>query len=408
MVPFRIRIVGLLALCALDWGCTQPPLRPDQAVSRAVWSAISAEDSFTGGRVAPPPPGWTRGIPPPPELMTAEERKDAPYCVGPPWHWPVQRFSRYSLEKRAVIFGVRMEWLSPEDLLLAISAEDTKGQRAGYEVIPGSRRNGEDVRRERRFRTTAWRFRVIGREWEQSEHLYPSPDGTGTFLFAFCVDRSADVEAVRSAFFAMLDSFEPVKREALEPAIERARDLGSAIAEWRSMLDPSDVPSRLRPAREKAIAAIRSAPGSDNSSRASAAIGWLLSYNDQGVLLGEGYSAADVVRNMDRALKLSPDGKIPHDDCFGRALLDVGEDDRSVAILEGRVKRMNKDERSWFNLGEAYRAKGEKEKAVAAYGMARKAVEESRRMTVPGSTDRLRYLAELEKSIDQRIAEMSR
>jgi predicted Zn-dependent protease len=111
---------------------------------------------------------------------------------------------------------------------------------------------------------------------------------------------------------------------------------------------------------------------------------------------------------MDRALKLSPDGKIPHDDCFGRALLDVGEDDRSVAILEGRVKRMNKDERSWFNLGEAYRAKGEKEKAVAAYGMARKAVEESRRMTVPGSTDRLRYLAELEKSIDQRIAEMSR
>jgi tetratricopeptide (TPR) repeat protein len=340
--------------------------------------------------------------------MTAEEQKDALYCVGPPWHWPVQRFSRYSIGKRGVIFGVRMEWLPPEDLLLAISAEDTKGQRAGYEVTPGSRRSGEDVRRERRFRTTTWRFRAIGREWEQAEYLYPSPDGTGTFLFAFCVDRSTDVEAVRSAFFEMLDSFEPATRKGLDPAIERGRDLESAITDWRSILDPSDVPSRLRPAREKAIAAIRSAPGSDNSFRASAAIGRLLSYNDQGVLLGSGYSAADVVLNMDRASKLSPDGRIPYDDCFGRALLDVGENDRAVAILEVRLKRMNKDERSWFNLGEAYRAKGEKEKAIAAYGEARKAVEESRRMTAPGSTERLRYLGELDKSINERVAEMSR
>jgi tetratricopeptide (TPR) repeat protein len=309
------------------------------------------------------------------------------------------------------MYVTRVGWLTPDDVL----AGQFRGEydRKHFEVVAGSQQFGEDVRRDGHFVTEAWRFRALEREWDGLLYLLPSPDGTGTFIFGFCVEHPAADNSARSAFLEFVDAFEVVPRVDLDAALGRATELRSAIHEWTRRLPPAEVQARLRPSRKRAIADISAAPGADNSAIAFSVIAHLEAFNDQGVELGPGYAARNVVRNLEKAMSLDP--KIINNGLLGSAYLNLGEYDRAITLLERHVQSQQIAfgliSQSWFNLGEAWRAKGEPGKAAGAYEKAHELLREERPLFIPESSAgqaNLRRLADLEKRIDERLSETKR
>lgn len=393
-----------VALGILFASCGKQELRPDQAFSRAIWTAIN-QDTIKDGRIPPPAAGWQTGLPPPEVLISPGERKGALACPSPLGYWPAQHASRWSTEKRTVMYVTYSGWLSPEDILKGQFRSDS--WRGYYKLESGSQQFGEDVRKGRRHITESWRFQALDREWDGVLYLLQSSDNTGTFALGYCAERPMASGTARSAFLEMLDTFDEVPRGGLEVSIEKGNELGIAINEWKRILSPAEVTSRLRHSRERAIAAIRAAPGADNSAESFKAIGMLEVFNEDGVRFGHGYSARDVVRDLEKAKALDP-GKL-YGYILGQAYFDLGEYDRAIETLEQSLRETSKvlpDEKGWFILGEAYRAKGETAKAIGAYDKAREAIQDSRKRT-PGEEGR-RKLSELEKTIDERLLELKR
>lgn len=382
-------------------------VREDLAVTRAVMRVLN-KDNLKDGRVPPPPPGWQAGMPMPVELMYSYERKDALACPAPLDSWG-QHAHRWSAEKRAVMYVTRIDWLTPEDVL----ARQFRGEyeRKHFEPVAGSQQFGEDLRRGKRFVTEAWRFRALEREWNGLLYLLPSTEGTGTFVFGFCVEHPTADDTARSAFLEFVDAFEEVPRRDLDAAVGRAIELNSAIHEWTRRQSPVEVATRLRPSRKRAIADISSAPGADNSVHAFNVIANLETYNDQGVEFGPGYPARNVMRNLEKARLIDP--KFTRYDLLGRAYLDLGEYDRAIESLERHVQSQQTGllSLSWFDLGEAWRAKGEPVKAAAAYGRSRETLQKERPLISTGSPAgqaTLRRLDDLEKRIEERLSETKR
>lgn len=390
----------LLASCA---GMARDDLASTRAVMRVLY-----KDNLEDGRVPPPPPGWQAGMQMPVELMYPYERKDAIACPSPLDSWG-QHAHRWSTEKRAVMYVTRVGWLTPEDVF----AGQFQGEydRKHFEPVAGSQQFGEDVRGGRRFVTEAWRFRALEREWDGVLYLLPSSDGTGTFVFGFCAGRPTADNTARAAFLEFVDAFEETPRGDLDAIVGRAVELQSAIHAWARRLPPAEVPARLRSSRERAIADISAAPGADNSVRAFNVMAILEAFNDRGVECGPGYSARNVARNLETANALAPE--FTRDDLLGRAYLDLGEYDKAIASLERHVrsKRLGPFSQSWFHLGEAWRAKGEPERAAAAYGKARETIRKERPLVspqIPAGQATLRRLEDLEKRIEERLSETTR
>ncbi len=390
----------LLASCA---GMARDDLASTRAVMRVLY-----KDNLEDGRVPPPPPGWQAGMQMPVELMYPYERKDAIACPSPLDSWG-QHAHRWNTEKRAVMYVTRVGWLTPEDVF----AGQFQGEydRKHFEPVAGSQQFGEDVRGGRRFVTEAWRFRALEREWDGGLYLLPSSDGTGTFVFGFCAGRPTADNTARAAFLEFVDAFEETPRGNLDAIVGRAVELQSAIHEWARRLPPAEVPARLRSSRERAIADISAAPGADNSVRAFNVMAILEAFNDRGVEFGPGYIARNVARNLEKANSLAPE--FTRDDLLGRAYLDLGEYDKAIASLERHVqsKRLGPFSQSWFHLGEAWRAKGEPERAAAAYGKAREMIRKERPLVspqIPAGQATLRRLEDLEKRIEERLSETTR
>jgi tetratricopeptide (TPR) repeat protein len=259
-------------------------------------------------------------------------------------------------------------------------------------------------------RAVTWRYTGIGATWIAEAIFLPWPDGLGTFAVGGCAPEGRWAE-VQPALLALAGSVVPTLAHDPEHVIERAAALSTATLAWREILPPAEVLARVVPARTAALATLRALPGAPEDPKILLALGDVEALDDHGRRLGRGYAAADMARDLGRAVGADPRPPrwAQHD--LGRALLDLGEPARALPLLEAAVApiggRPAESAQNLFDLGEAYRALGHGPDAAALYARARARLAEERRLHSLGrqrDAEMRANLDALERALDDRGA----
>jgi hypothetical protein len=337
--------------------------RREQVLPQKPKQAYEIPDTLRGGRVPPPSGAWkATGSPP----LGAQ-------CWCPLFGWG-NMAGRNNPEIPAMVFAMSKEWFEPEDIL-AVMTEDE----AATHVVAGSTRTSEVERGPRKYRARTWLFKANGYKangelWDGAVYILKNPDRPGSFVFQSCAPHVKGENPARGALLEMMDQFEFVPDAGLKEAIRRGHELKAAIEIWRIILPRNQANERFRKARARSIADLRASPDFGDNSGALLLLGELAAFNDDALLLGPGYDREEVVRALEKASTLGTIGD--RAELLAQAYLERGEPQRALDTLRPYLSKEELFEnhgkyKGYLTAGDAFRALGDRGRAVSAYRIAR-------------------------------------